>query len=222
LATIEAGFISVEGPEGAGKSTVCDWLCGWLGELGIPTVRTFEPGGTALGERVRDIVLHDPTVQPNAWSEALLMCAARAQLVREVIRPALAAGNTVVCDRYADSTLAYQCHGRGLPEQAVRQVLDFATGGLWPAVTILLDLDPAVGMARKQVRTDAPDRIESEDGGFHTRVRSGYHELAAADPDRWIVVEASRPIEAVLEEIRRALSSHPAVANLLQPTLVSR
>jgi dTMP kinase len=167
-------------------------------------------------------VLHDPTAQPNAWAEALLMCAARSQLVREVIRPALDAGKTVVCDRYADSTLAYQCHGRGLPVEPVRQVLDFATGGLWPDVTILLDLDPAIGMARKQGSVGLPDRIEREDGGFHSRVSSGYHELAAADPRRWIVVEASRPIETVLEDVRRALSSHPATATLHLSTLVSR
>jgi dTMP kinase len=220
--TIQPRFISVEGPEGAGKSTVCDWLCHWLGEAGVRIVRTFEPGGTALGQRVRQIVLHDPTVHPNAWSEALLMCAARAQLVREVIRPALEAGTTVVCDRYADSTLAYQSYGRGLPADSIRPILDFATGGLWPDVTILLDLDPVVGMARKQMRTDVPDRIEREDWAFHARVRSGYHALAAADPRRWIVVEASEPIETVCEELRRALSSHPAIATLLKSQLVSR
>jgi dTMP kinase len=220
--TVQPRFISVEGPEGAGKSTICDWLCHWLGEAGIKTVRTFEPGGTDLGQRIRQIVLHDSAVHPNAWSETLLMCAARAQLVREVIRPELEAGTTVICDRYSDSTLAYQGYGRGLPAGAIRPILDFATGGLWPDVTILLDLDPVVGMARKQMRTDVPDRIESEDGGFHTRVLSGYHALAAAEPRRWIVIEASGPIETVLEELRRALTSHPAISSLLQSQLVSR
>jgi len=215
-------FISVEGPEGAGKSTVCGWICRWLEGAGIPVVPTFEPGGTTLGQRIRELVLHDPAARPNPWAEALLMCAARAQLVREVIRPALEAGKVVVCDRYADSTLAYQCHGRGLPVEPVREVLEFATGGIWPDVTILLDLDPAIGMARKRGGAQQPDRIEREDGGFHSRVRAGYHTLAAADPRRWIVIEASRPIETVLEEVSHALSSHRATANLHLPTLVSR
>ena len=221
--SVEPRFVSVEGPEGAGKSTVCRWLRDWLEAQGLPTILTFEPGGTELGQRVRELTLHDVEARPNPWAEALLMCAARAQLVRAVILPALAAGKTVVCDRYADSTLAYQCYGRGLPIEPVRQVLLFATGGLQPDVTILLDLEPRLGMARKPGGSGRVDRFESEDEAFHIRVRTGYHELARAQPERWVVIDATRPIAGVLEDIRLALVARLGIADRLHhPTLVPR
>ncbi|MBC7226119.1 MAG: dTMP kinase [Thermoflexales bacterium] len=198
-------FITLEGPDGSGKTTQARLLAGWLQEQGYPVVLAREPGGTAIGERIRE-VLHDPTHTGMApWAEVFLYCAARAQLVAEVIRPALAAGQTVLCDRYADSTLAYQGYGRGLDLEALQRVLSLATGGLTPDLTFCLDISPEEGLARRQRGGEEWNRLDRETVEFHRRVRAGYLELAGREPRRWIVVDAARPVEAVQADLRALL-----------------
>jgi len=199
-------FITIEGPEGAGKTTQAARLETYLQDDGIPTIRTREPGGTALGEGIRDLLLdagsHDRAIDPLA--DALLFNAARHQLVAEVIGPALAAGTTVVCARYADSTLAYQGYGAGLPIEDLRALEALSTAGLRPDRTILLDLPPEIGLQRK-----APDdrtRFELEfDLAFHRRVRDGFLELAAMEPERIDVVDAAASSAQVWAAVRRSV-----------------
>jgi dTMP kinase len=214
-------FISIEGPEGAGKTTLASELGLRLSAIGRTVHLTFEPGGTPLGKEVRRIVRFGvvggredeaPTMlDPRA--ETLLFLAARAQLVAEVLRPRLEAGEVVICDRYADSTLAYQCFGRGVPVAPVREALRFATGGLWPDLTFLLDLEPAVGLQRNRgIAPEVPvDRFEAQDLAFHDRVRRGYLELARDEPERWVVLDAAQPFAEIAdlawEKVRQRLHS---------------
>ena len=193
-------FITVEGPDGAGKTLVADRLRAALEARGIAVVATREPGGTAVGERVRRIVLdHTPDDVPlDPRTDALLFSAARAQLVAEVIEPALAAGTLVLGARHIDSTLAYQGYGGGLPVAALRQLQDFATGGLLPDLTLLLDVPVEIGLARKQ--PDEQTRFEAIfDLAFHRRVRAGYLALAAEEPSRFEVIDATAPVADVVE-----------------------
>jgi dTMP kinase len=171
-------------------------------ERGYPVLLVREPGGTAIGERIRDI-LHDPAhVGMTPWAEVFLFCASRAQLVAEVIRPALAAGRIVLCDRYADSTLAYQGYGRGLDLESLRMVLHLATGGLKPDLTFYLDVSPEEGLSRRQRGGGEWNRLDQEALEFHRRVRAGYRELAGLEPRRWVIVDAARPVEAVQADLR--------------------
>lgn len=194
-------FITIEGPEGAGKTTQAERLRDRLAAEGREVVLTREPGGTPLGEAIRELLLqpargrdHDPL------ADALLFNAARAQLVRTVIRPALERGATVVSTRFADSTLAYQGYGAGLPIDGLRAVEDLATGRLRPDRTILLDLPAEAGLARKH--GDELTRFETGfDLAFHTRVRDGFRALAAAEPERFVVVDALQSPDAVAAEI---------------------
>jgi dTMP kinase len=191
-------FITVEGPDGAGKTLVTERLRDALQSRGFDVVVTREPGGTLVGERVRSVVLDhapgDPAHDPR--TDALLFSAGRAQLVAEVIRPALAQGRLVLATRHADSTLAYQGYGAGLPLAGLRELQGFATGGLHPDLTILLDVPADVGLARKQ--DDEQNRFEvTYDLAFHRRVRDGYLALAAAEPGRFHVIDASQAVEAV-------------------------
>ncbi len=172
----------LEGGEGCGKSTQASLLAERLG-----AVLTREPGATEVGERIRALVLDPASTDLDARAEALLMTAARAQHVAEVIRPALEEGRHVVSDRFTGSLLAYQGYGRGLPLDDLRSLSRFATGGLDADLVVLLDLPPAVAAQRGGVR---PDRLESAGGAFHQRVRQGFAALAAADPGRWVVVDA--------------------------------
>jgi dTMP kinase len=196
-------FITIEGPEGAGKTTQAARLETHLHDAGLAVIRTREPGGTFLGERIRHLLLDtdegDRPVDPLA--DALLFNAARRQLVEEVIRPALAAATSVVCARFADSTLAYQGYGAGLPLDDLRALERVATGGLRPDLTILLDLPPEVGLGRK-----APDdqtRFElAFDLDFHRRVRDGFLDLAAREPERFAVVDAAAGEDDVWDAIR--------------------
>jgi dTMP kinase len=197
-------FITIEGPEGSGKTTQAARLETYLRDRGVPVVRTREPGGTALGERIRELLLEAGDRTHDPLADALLFNAARRQLVEEVIRPALAAGTTVVCARFADSTLAYQGHAAGLPLDELRALEALATGSLRPDLTILLDIQPQAGLRRK-----APDdrtRFElSFDLDFHRRVREGFLELAAAEPERFAMVDASAGAGAVFDAVRAAV-----------------
>jgi dTMP kinase len=196
-------LIAFEGVEGAGKSTQLELLRQVLEGRGREVVVTREPGGTPAGERVRSLLL-DPGVELHPRAEALLFAAARAELVERVIRPALERGAHVLCDRYLDSSLAYQGGARGLGRGPVEDVNRFATGGLLPDLVVLLDLDPAAGLGR-QARD--PDRIEAQDLDFHRRVRDAFRDLAAADPKRFAVVDASAPVPEVAAQVQAAVLS---------------
>jgi len=181
-------LLTIEGPEGAGKTSQAARLRRAVADAGVDVVLTREPGGTVVGERIRTIVL-DPASKHDARTDALLFNAARAQLVQEVVRPALARSALVISTRFADSTLAYQGYGAGLPLDQLRALEALATGGLRPDLTILLDLPPETGLARKDAERT---RFETGFGlDFHRRVRDGFLALAAAEPDRFAVVDAS-------------------------------
>lgn len=205
-ATRRGVFITLEGPEGAGKTTQAERLRDALAATGAEVVLTREPGGTGLGERVREVLLavaagvpHDPR------ADALLFNAARAQLVAEVIRPALDRGAVVISTRFADSTVAYQGYGAGLPIDELRAIEWIATGGLRPDRTILLDLPAATGLGRKGA--GELTRFETAfDVAFHERVRAGFLALAAAEPERFVVVDSARPEDAVAADILAAVA----------------
>jgi dTMP kinase len=194
-------LITFEGIEGAGKSTQVELLRQALEKAGHRVVTTREPGGTPVGEQVRSMLL-DPASTLDARTEALLFAAARAQLVEQVIRPALERGEVVLCDRYLDSSLAYQGVGRGLGLESVAAINAFATRGLLPDLVVLLRLDPAEGLAR---RRGSLDRIESQDLEFHRQVARGFLDLAAADPERFVVVDAAAPPDRVAAEVLAAV-----------------
>jgi dTMP kinase len=200
-------FITIEGPEGAGKTSQAARLEALIRDDGISVIRTREPGGTSLGERIRELLLAGvaSTGPIDPLADALLFSAARRQLVEEVIRPAIEAGTTVVCARYADSTLAYQGYGAGVPIDQLRSLERIATGGLVPDLTILLDLPAEVGLSRK-----APDdqtRFEvSFDVPFHRRVRDGFLALAADEPGRFAIVDAEPAEGQVWDDVRRVVT----------------
>jgi dTMP kinase len=202
-------FITLEGPDGAGKSTQARALADRIVALGREVVLTREPGGTELGERIRDVVLAT-SGDHDALADAFLFNAARRQLVRDVIRPALDARAVVVCDRFADSTLAYQGYGSDAPLDALRQIAEAATGGLSPDRTVLLDLDAGAGMARRLGGDQAAlTRFETDtsfDTAFHQRVRDGFVTLAGEEPERWRVVDAARSEEEVAGAVWDAVS----------------
>ena len=197
-------LITLEGGEGAGKSTLLQGLRAHLSDRGVDVLQTREPGGTALGEAVRTLVLDAKQQGMCAESEALLMFAARAQLVREVLQPSLSAGRWVLCDRYTDASYAYQGGGRGMDMRAIAQLDAIATEGLRPDLTLLLDLPVAHGRARASGRSEA-DRIEREADAFFERVRATYLARAAAEPRRFRVLDASRSAEHVLADAIAAL-----------------
>ena len=183
-------FVTFEGGEGAGKSTQLLAVAARARDAGLDVVTCREPGGTALGERLRAALL-ELEATPDAVAELLVFAAARAQLVAQVIRPALAKGALVLCDRFADSTYAYQQYGRGLDAALVDAANAAATGGLTPALTVLLDLDPAAGRGRGAA--GGADYLEREAAAFHERVWAGYRARAAAEPGRWLVLDGARP-----------------------------
>lgn len=196
-------FITFEGGDGSGKTTQIMRLASALRDIGCEPLVLREPGGTIVGEGVRDILLDPRHEGLDAVAETLLFAASRAQLSATVIRPALENGRVVICDRYADSTVAYQGYGRGLDLATVRGVNEWATRGLVPDRTILLDIDPAEGIA---AATPAEaDRLEREELAFHARIRAGYLELARAEPARWVVIERDRA-DAVWGRVRVALA----------------
>src|SRR5918999_6159149 len=188
-------LITVEGLDGAGKTTVVEGLAAALGDV----VVLREPGGVELSERIRALV-KDPTLDVHPRAEALLYAAARAQLVAERLEPLLAAGRSVLLDRFVDSSLAYQGAGRALGVDEVRAVNDFGTAGLRPDRTLLLRIDPAAGLARAGGRGDAADRLERERPEFFAAIADAYDALAAAEPDRFVVIDASKEPDAVLAD----------------------
>ncbi len=196
-------LIAIEGGEGAGKTTLAAALCERLRAAGRDAVLTHEPGGSALGDVVSQAVRR---VDLDPLAELLLFAAARAQSLRDVVRPALARSAIVVTDRYVASTVAYQGYGRGLPLSGVEAANRIATGGLAPHLTVLLDLPPEVGL-RRDTTDPAGDRLRGEDLAFHTRVRQGYLSLAAANAERWLVVDATLDAAAVLETAWRRVEA---------------
>ena len=196
-------FVTLEGGDAAGKTTQAERLEAWLTERGRTVVRTREPGGTDLGLAIRDLVLHrEGPVAPRA--EALLYAADRAHHVATVVEPALARGDVVLQDRYLDSSVAYQGAGRVLDPEEVKGLSLWAVGGLLPRLTVLLDLDPRIGRERRAERTRF-DRLEAEDDAFHERVREAFLAAAAAEPDRFLVVDASQPADDVQAAVRAAI-----------------
>lgn len=212
-------FLSFEGGEASGKSVQARRLAEWLRDAGHEVVSLREPGSTPLGERVREIVLHARELPLAANTAALLYSTARAQLVHDLIRPALDAGKIVIVDRFFDSTLAYQGYGHGADIEQLRAVTAFAVGATRPRRTFLLDLPVEAAAARHASRTSgrAWDRFESEAAGFHERVRQGYLRLAAAEPARFVVIAADRDEDAVAAEIRREVAALLPATTLTPP-----
>ena len=197
-------FITLEGPEGGGKTTQARRLAEHLQARGFSVLFTREPGGTVIGDQIRRTLMDLGNTGMNPRTEFLLFSASRAQLVDEVLRPHLEAGGLVVCDRYFDASLAYQGHGHRLDLDTLRLVTRFATAGLTPDLTLLLDLPVDEGLHRKQHEGEW-NRLDAYAIEFHTRVRQGYLTLAASEPQRWVVIDATPSIEAVQEEIRRVV-----------------
>ncbi|MGN6762891.1 MULTISPECIES: dTMP kinase [unclassified Leifsonia] len=199
-------FITLEGGDGVGKSTQAAHLEEWLTARGRTVLRTREPGGTDAGVEIREIVLHHRgDIAPRA--EALLYAADRAHHIATVVRPALARGEVVVQDRYIDSSVAYQGAGRVLDAQQIRDLSLWAAEGLLPDLTILLDLDEDAARARLDTSRTRYDRLEAERSDFHARVRAAYLELAAGEPERFLVVDAARSVEEIAAEIRDRLAA---------------
>ena len=199
-------FLTFEGIEGSGKSTIMERMAERLRNQGLHVLMTREPGGTAFGKELRRLLLDARSADFSVQAELLLFLADRAQHLQEVIMPALGEGTLLLCDRYADSTLAYQGYGRGMPLEQLERLNAFATGGLWPDMTLLFDVPVELGLARARDRNReeksevSEGRFEAERMEFHQRVRAGYLELAAKHPRRYAVVDASAPTDAVLRQ----------------------
>ncbi len=194
-------FITFEGPEGSGKSTQLPRLAQFLEDSSLQVVKTREPGGTKIGDQIREVLVRMDNTELHPRTEILLFLAARAQLVEELIIPSLQQGKIILCDRYGDSTLAYQGYGHGLDLETLRAMLQFATGGLKPDLTILLDVDVLTGLKRKKIKEEW-NRLDAFELSFHERVRAGYKILAEQEPERWKIVDATQDPDQVQMEIR--------------------
>lgn len=203
-------FITLEGGEGAGKTTAISLVSDWLSERGRQVMLTREPGGTPVAEKVREILLDPATGDLAPMTELLLMFAARSENLDRVIRPALAAGQDVLCDRFSDASLAYQGGGRELGPEPVGKLRSLVHPDLEPDLTLLLDVPVEIGMARIKKRSAGPDRFEQTRQGFLERVRQAYLELARREPGRVVLIDASRPLEAVREQIVQTLEERLA------------
>lgn len=197
-------FISFEGPEGSGKTSQIPLVAEFLREQGFNTITTREPGGTDIGEQIRETLMRLDNTNMHPRTEILLFLAARAQLVEQCIRPALAHGDLIISDRYADATLAYQGYGHGMDPDQLRQLLNFATGNLWPDLTLLLDIDPEKGLQRRRSGGDW-NRLDAYELAFHKRVWQGYQQLARQEPHRWVIIDASQPFDVVQQQIRQTI-----------------
>jgi len=201
-------FITLEGPDGSGKSSQIPLLADWLRAEGYEVYTTREPGGTEIGNQIREIVLNkleNTAMHPR--TEILLFLSSRAQLVEEIIRPLRDKGTIILCDRYADSTLAYQGYGHGVDLTTLQNLLNFATGNLYPDLTLLLDLDAKTGLDRRKTNGGKWDRLDAFNQAFHERVRNGYLEMAAKEPSRWITINADQPINEVQLALRQAIAT---------------
>lgn len=199
-------FITIEGPDGAGKSTQIIFVREFLEEKGYEVLLTREPGGTIIGEKIRDLILDKDHQEMSDVTEALLYAASRAQHVAELIIPAINGGKVVLCDRFVDSSIAYQGKGRGLGLESIRDINDFATIGLKPDLTIFLDIDPEIGLKRIKA-TKELDRLEQEKLDFHRKVYEGYMELINMYPERIKVISANQSIEEISKEIEIKLKT---------------
>ncbi|HEU0293110.1 MAG TPA: dTMP kinase [Anaerolineales bacterium] len=197
-------FITLEGPEGSGKTSHIPYLVEYLREKGHIVFPTREPGGTSIGEQIREVIHDLKNVEMHPRTETLLYQAARSQIVEQVIKPRLAAGEIVLSDRYYDSTIAYQGYGHQQDLEQVRQLVKYATGGLVPDLTVLLDLDVEIGLGRKK-KDNEWNRLDAYTVEFHKRVRAGYLEMVKQEPKRWVVVDAEQKWESVQAELRRVI-----------------
>lgn len=195
-------FITLEGPEGSGKTSQMPKLAKYLRSKGYEVITTREPGGTPISDQVRDILISMKNTGMMPRTEILLFLAARAQLVEELIKPAIQSGKIVLCDRYGDSTLAYQGYGHQLDLDTLKRMLAFATDGLKPDLTIYLDIDVEAGLQRK-IKKDEWNRLDAYEVAFHQRVRKGYHQLIAEEPLRWVILDASQSLADVQKQMRK-------------------
>jgi dTMP kinase len=198
-------FITFEGPDGSGKTMQIKPTADFLRSQGYEVFSAREPGGTSIGDQVREILMNLENTSMNPRAETLLFCAARAQLVDEVIRPHLDRGEVVLLDRYADSTMAYQGYGHQNDLGLIRSLLDFATGGLKPDLTLLLDIDPEKGLRRRQEKGGEWNRLDAYQLQYHQRVRKGYLVMADAEPGRWRLIDASQSPDMVQSKIQETL-----------------
>lgn len=198
-------FITFEGPDGAGKTTQVQAFAGYLLEQGYDVLVTREPGGTTISDKIRGLILDPTHTEMDDSTEVLLYAASRAQHVREKVLPALAQGKAVVCDRFVDASIAYQGFGLGLPVHRIKEINDFATGGLVPDRTYLLDIPVAIGRSRLDARAGL-DRIEQKESGYHERVRDGFMEIASENPTRICLIDANRSVEEVSRAIQEDFS----------------
>ena len=206
-------FVTFEGPDGSGKTSQVAALAEYLLGQGFNVLVTREPGGTAIGDQIRAILSDLGNTEMHPRTETLLFLAARAQIVEQVILPALAGGTIVLCDRYADSTLAYQGYGHQMDLDQIQTLLDFATGGLKPDLTLLLDVDVEVGL-RRRASGGQWNRLDAYDLEFHRRVRQGYHQLVQADPQRWVVIDAGQSPEQVQNAVRQTIIQRLRIKHL--------
>lgn len=197
-------FITLEGPEGSGKTSHIPYLVEYLREKGYTVFPTREPGGTSIGEQIREVIHDLKNVEMHPRTETLLYQAARAQIVEQVIKPRLDDGGIVISDRYYDSTIAYQGYGHQQDLEQIRALVKYATGGLVPDLTVLLDVDVEEGLRRKK-KDNEWNRLDAYTVEFHRRVHAGYLEMVKAEPDRWIVVDANRKWDEVQEDLRKAI-----------------
>ncbi len=195
-------FITLEGTEGSGKSSQINPLAEYLRQAGYEVITTREPGGTSIGNQIREVLLNLKNTDMQPRTEILLFQAARAQLVEQVIRPHLGHGGVVLCDRYADSTLAYQGYGQGGDLDTLRLLLNFATGSLKPDLTLLLDVDVTTGLDRRKTSGGEWNRLDAQALAYYQRVRQGYLDLARLEPERWVTLDASQPAEVVQSHLR--------------------
>lgn len=197
-------FVTVEGTDGCGKTTQITNIVDYLSSLGCRVILTREPGGTRISENIRSIILDPAFTEMHSITELMLYSAARAQLVEQVIKPAIANCVTVICDRYVDSFYAYQGYGRGLDMEMLKQITSLAINNTMPDITFFFDLDPEIGLRRRMNAANG-DRIENEQIEFHRRVYYGYRQLAKENPDRIKTIDASRSVDEVWEDVRRQL-----------------
>lgn len=202
-------FITLEGPEGSGKTSHLQPLAQWLTEQGYRIFTTREPGGTSIGEQIRAVLHNLENTEMHPRTETLLYQAARAQFVEQVVKPRLDTGEVVISDRYADSTLAYQGYGHRQDLTQIRALIHYATGGLTPDLTVLLDVEAEVGLrrsAQRRAQGGEWNRLDAYDLAFHRRVRAGYLEMVKQEPQRWVVIDAGRAWEAVQADLRAVLA----------------